>query len=67
MEVEVSRLPLLKKSNIKKFALAIAAEERAAVGFSRVGASFYEHVETSLKEMIRRYVHSLPSKGVTLR
>lgn len=55
---------LLNRSQVKKFALHMA--EQRVHKLTRVGGDFYLRCETNLKEFIRNYVRSLPSKGKTI-
>ena len=55
---------LISRKHVKAYALAMA--EPRAHKFTRVGAEFYIKAELQLKEFIRPYVKSLPSKGKTI-
>ena len=55
---------LISRKHVKDFALAMA--KNRAHPFTRVGAEFFIKVEANLKEFIRSYVRSLPSKGKTI-
>ena len=55
---------LISRKHVKAFALAVA--EQRAHKFTRVGGEFFIKVEANVKEFIRSYVRSLPSKGKTI-
>ena len=55
---------LISRKHVKAFALAAAS--RRAHKFTRVGGEFFIKCEANLKEFIRNYVGSLPSKGKTI-
>lgn len=55
---------LINKKHVKAFALACA--EKRAHKLTRVGGEFFLKCEAQMKDFIRRYVHSLPSKGKTI-
>jgi len=55
---------LISKKHVKAFALACA--EKKAHKLTRVGGEFYLKCEAQMKDFIRRYVNSLPSKGKTI-
>ncbi len=55
---------LINRSKVKEFALEMA--KGRAHKFTRVGGDFYIKCEGNLKQFIRNYVHSLPSKGKTI-
>lgn len=57
-------MSLINKKHVKAFALACG--EKRAHKFTRVGGEFYLKCEAQMKEFIRRYVQSLPSKGKTI-
>ncbi len=63
MSAEV-RTRLISRKHVKDFALAMAANRSHQ--FTRVGAEFFIKAEANLKEFIRSYVRSLPSKGKTI-
>jgi hypothetical protein len=56
---------LLNKRKVKQFTLD-AAKSRSHK-FTRVGSGFYVQCETNLKQFIRSYIQSLPSKGKTIQ
>jgi hypothetical protein len=62
------KLKLIKKSEVRKLALAFAEERRRKGGrhFTRVGSAFYEAAEGHLRNWIAQRVHSAPSVGKTL-
>jgi hypothetical protein len=45
----------------------LAAAEKRAHRFTRVGDDFLIKCEANTKEFIRQYVHRLPSKGKTIQ
>jgi hypothetical protein len=55
---------LINRTKVKEFALEMA--KHRAHKFTRVGKEFFIKCEGNLKEFIRKYVHSLPSKGKTI-
>jgi hypothetical protein len=55
---------LISRKHVKDFALTTAGQR--AHKFTRVGGEFYIKVEAHVKEFIRSYVRSLPSKGKTI-
>ena len=55
---------LVSRKHVKDFALAMAANRTHK--FTRVGGEFFIKVEANVKEFIRSYVRSLPSKGKTI-
>lgn len=55
---------LISRKHVKDFALAMAKNRTHK--FTRVGGEFFIKVEASVKEFIRNYVRSLPSKGKTI-
>jgi len=55
---------LISRKHVKDFALAMAAHRSHK--FTRVGGEFFIKAEANLKEFIRSYVKSLPSKGKTI-
>ena len=55
---------LISRKHVKDFALTVAAHR--AHKFTRVGGEFFLKAEAHLKEFIRHYVRSLPSKGKTI-
>ena len=64
MSLEI-KTPLLNRSQVKKFALAMA--EHRAHKFTRVGGEFFLRCEAHLKEFIRNSVTRLPSAGKTIK
>ncbi len=58
------RVRLINKKHVKEFALEMAKDR--AHKFTRVGGEFLLKCEGRLKEFIRTYVRSLPSKGKTI-
>ena len=58
------KTPLINRAQVKQFALEIAAKR--AHRFTRVGNDFFLRCEAHMKEFIRQYVNSLPSKGKTI-
>lgn len=57
-------MSLINKKHVKAFALACA--QNKAHKLTRVGGEFYLKCDAQMKDFIRRYVHSLPSKGKTI-
>ncbi|HEY3899586.1 MAG TPA: hypothetical protein VGM54_13280 [Chthoniobacter sp.] len=55
---------LISRKHVKEYALAVA--RLRAHQFTRVGGDFFIKVEGQVKESIRSYVKSLPSKGKTI-
>jgi hypothetical protein len=55
---------LISRKHVKDFALAMATQRTHR--FTRVGGEFFIKVEAHVKEFIRSYVKSLPSKGKTI-
>ena len=55
---------LINRKKVKEFALEMA--KHRAHKFTRVGRDFFIKCEGNLKQFIRGYVHSLPSKGKTI-
>ena len=55
---------LISRRHVKDFALVMA--KNRAHQFTRVGGAFFIKAEAHLKEFIRAYVRSLPSKGKTI-
>jgi hypothetical protein len=55
---------LISRKHVKDFALTVASQR--AHKFTRVGGEFFIKVEAHVKEFIRSYVRSLPSKGKTI-
>ncbi len=56
---------LINQTKVKQFALEMA--KGRAHKFTRVGGDFLAKCEGQLKAFIRQQVHSLPSKGKTIR
>lgn len=52
---------LISRKQVKDFALTVAGQR--AHKFTRVGGEFFIKVDSTVKEFIRNYVRSLPSKG----
>jgi len=57
--------PLLNRSKVRQFALAMA--ETRAHKFTRVGDEFFTRCEVQLKNFIRDQVHRHPSVGKTIK
>ena len=57
-------MSLINRKHVKEFALAMAKTRTHQ--FTRVGGAFFIKAEASMKEFIRSYVKSLPSKGKTI-
>ena len=55
---------LISRKHVKECALSMAQSRTHK--FTRVGAEFFIKAEAHLKEFIRNYVRSLPSKGKTI-
>ena len=55
---------LISRKHVKDFALTVAGQR--AHKFTRVGGEFFIKVEAHVKEFVRQYVRSLPSKGKTI-
>lgn len=55
---------LISRKHVKEFALTVAGQRSHK--FTRVGGEFFIKVEGQVKEFIRCYVRSLPSKGKTI-
>jgi hypothetical protein len=55
---------LINRKHVKEFALEMAKSR--AHKFTRVGGGFFLKCEANLKEYIRNYVRSIPSKGKTI-
>jgi len=55
---------LISRKHVKAFALAVALKR--AHKFTRVGGAFFVKCEANVKEFIRTYVATLPSKGKTI-
>ncbi len=58
------KVKLINRRQVKQFALDMAKSR--AHKFTRVGGDFFLKCEGNLKEFIRSYVQSLPSKGKTI-
>ena len=56
---------LINRTKVKEFALEMA--KHRAHKFTRVGGDFFIKCEGKLKAFIRNNVHSLHSKGKTIR
>lgn len=63
MSIEV-KTKLISRKHVKAYALCCAKVREHK--FTRVGGEFFIKVEASVKEFIRNYVRSLPSKGKTI-
>jgi len=57
-------MSLINKKHVKGFALACAGHR--AHKLTRVGSEFYIKCEAQMKEFIRGYIRSLPSRGKTI-
>ncbi|MGA2542509.1 MAG: hypothetical protein ABSG78_13225 [Verrucomicrobiota bacterium] len=55
---------LINRKHVKEFALEMA--KGRAHKFTRVGGEFFLKCEANMKEFIRNYVRSIPSKGKTI-
>jgi hypothetical protein len=55
---------LINRKHVKEFALEMA--KARAHKFTRVGGEFFLKCEVNMKEFIRNYVRSIPSKGKTI-
>jgi hypothetical protein len=58
------RVRLINRKQVKEFALEMA--KGRAHKFTRVGGEFFLKCEANMKEFIRNYVRSIPSKGKTI-
>ena len=58
------KVHLINRKHVKEFALEMAKSR--AHKFTRVGGEFFLKCEANLKEFVRNYVRSLPSKGKTI-
>ena len=58
-------MSLINKKHAKQYALDCASNR--AHKFTRVSADFLIYVEAQVKEKIRQYVSTLPSKGKTIK
>lgn len=58
------KVRLINRKHVKEFALEMA--KGRAHKFTRVGGEFVLKCEVNLKEFVRNYVRSLPSKGKTI-
>jgi hypothetical protein len=58
------KVRLINRKHVKEFALEMA--KGRAHKFTRVGGEFFLKCEANLKEFVRNYVRSLPSKGKTI-
>ena len=56
---------LINRKKVKDFALEMA--KHRAHKFTRVGGEFLVKCEGNLRAFIRNHIHSLPSKGKTIR
>lgn len=59
-----TKVKLISRTHVKAFALSMA--ETRAHKFTRVGDDFFCKCEGQLKNYIRDYVQSLPSRGKTI-
>jgi hypothetical protein len=57
-------MSLINRKHVKMFALEMAKSRTHK--FTRVGGEFFIKAEAHMKEFIRSYVRSLPSKGKTI-
>jgi hypothetical protein len=58
------KVRLINRKRVKEFALEMA--KGRAHKFTRVGGEFFLKCETNLKEYIRKYIRTIPSKGKTI-
>jgi predicted transcriptional regulator len=58
------KVHLINRKHVKEFALELA--KGRAHKFTRVGGEFLLKCEANMKEFIRNYVRSIPSKGKTI-
>ena len=58
------KVHLINRKHVKEFALEMAKSR--AHKFTRVGGEFFLKCEANMKEFIRNYVRSIPSKGKTI-
>jgi hypothetical protein len=58
---------LLKRKNVRMFALALAAALRPGHKFTRVSKSFVDSMEYLLREQIKQHIKHLPSVGKTIK
>lgn len=58
---------LLNKAKVRALALSVAAKERPAAGFTRVGSDFLEAIESTVRIAITNRIKQHPSKGITLK
>ena len=56
---------LINRKHVKEFALDMAKSR--AHKFTRVGGEFFLKCEVNMKEFIRNYIRSVPSKGKTIK
>jgi hypothetical protein len=61
----ITPTPLLNRSKLRQFALAMAADRHHK--FIRVGDEFFTRCEAHLKNHIRDQVQRLPSVGKTIK
>jgi hypothetical protein len=61
----ITPTPLLNRSKVRQFALAMAADRHHK--FTRVGDEFFTRCEAQLKNHIRDQVQRLPSVGRTIK
>jgi predicted transcriptional regulator len=60
----IVKVHLINRKHVKEFALELA--KGRAHKFTRVGGEFLLKCEANMKEFIRNYVRSIPSKGKTI-
>ncbi len=58
------RVRLINRKYVKEFALEMSKSR--AHKFTRVGGEFLLKCEANMKEFIRNYIRSIPSKGKTI-
>jgi hypothetical protein len=58
------KVRLINRKHVKEFALEMAKSR--APKFTRVGGEFFLKCEANLKEFVRGYIRTLPSKGKTI-
>ncbi len=60
----IVKVHLINRKHVKEFALEMAKSR--AHKFTRVGGEFFLKCEANMKEFVRNYVRSIPSKGKTI-
>lgn len=60
----IVKVRLINRKHVKEFALEMA--KARAHKFTRVGGEFFLKCEANMKEFIRNYIRSIPSKGKTI-